>query len=96
MQTGLKEYFNKIKLLQTKLSRSTQPRDKQGHFVKVKQVESEWYEYIGNKQYNQFCFVQGEKYQINTTQKPVSDMLIYLIGENGASFLVEKKYFKVI
>lgn len=61
-----------------------------------KEVKYDMWEYIGHERYNQFCFVQGNKYEVNASQKLSFDRLIYLIGENGASFIVEKKYFKPV
>jgi len=95
MQTGLKEYFNKIKLLQTKLSRSTQPRDSQGHFIKNKQINYEYFEYIGFK-YNPYSpnyFENGESYKF---VKNAGDDLFYLIDLLGKEKLVERKFFKPV
>jgi len=69
----------------------------QKHSKPVKQVESEWYEYIGFK-YNPYSanlFINGNKYELSRIFVGNSSMM-YLISENGSSCLVERKYFKPV
>lgn len=94
MQTGLKEYHEEIKQLNAKLSRKNQPRDSQGHFVKVKPVESEWWKCISNE-YSQFT--EGLNYKQDKSVNS-SDGFLWLLEHEDYLHpcLVEKKYFKPI